>query len=112
MGAANSPDVVRVPVGDTELSCVRWLGRVGAPVVFAIHGITANAWSWVNVARHLNSEIGLVAIDLRGRGGSSDAPPPYGIRAHADDVAAVINRLGGAPGVDDAPSRGPQGAVL
>jgi pimeloyl-ACP methyl ester carboxylesterase len=110
--AANSPDIVQVPVGDTELSCVRWLGRVGAPVVFAIHGITANAWSWANVARHLNSEIGLVAIDLRGRGGSSEAPPPYGIRRHADDVAAVISRLGAAPAVVAGHSMGAHVALM
>jgi pimeloyl-ACP methyl ester carboxylesterase len=104
--------MVRVPVGDTELNCVRWLGRVGAPVVFAIHGITANAWSWANVARHLNGEVSLVAIDLRGRGGSSDAPPPFGIRSHADDVAAAIHRLGAAPAVVIGHSMGAHVALM
>jgi len=68
-------------------------------VVVAVHGITANAWSWGAVARHLEGEVSLVAIDLRGRGASHAAPPPFGIRSHADDVAAVIERLGAAPAV-------------
>jgi len=90
---------VRVPVDGTELGCVRWRAPVGAPIVVAMHGITANAWSFGNVAEHLKGELSLVAVDLRGRGGSSEAPPPFGIRSHADDVAAVIARLGAAPAV-------------
>jgi len=97
MGPA--PDTLRVPVDATELGCVRWRGPIGAPVVVAVHGITANAWSFGNVAEHLDGELAMVAVDLRGRGASSDAPPPYGIRSHADDVAAVIARLGAAPAV-------------
>jgi pimeloyl-ACP methyl ester carboxylesterase len=95
----NGPDSLQIDVGDTQLGCVRWRGRPGRPIVVALHGITANAWSWGAVARHLGGELGLVAIDLRGRGASHAAPPPYGIRAHADDVAAVIERLGAAPAV-------------
>lgn len=72
---------------------------MGAPIVVAVHGITANAWSFGSVAEHLKAEMSLVAVDLRGRGASSDAPPPFGIRAHADDVAHVIARLGAAPAV-------------
>ena len=50
---------------------MRALARAaGSPFVVAVHGITANAWSWGNVAHHLNGEVGLVAIDLRGRGAS------------------------------------------
>jgi len=78
---------------------VRWRGPVGVPVVVAVHGITANAWSFGTVAEHLDGELAMVAVDLRGRGASSDVPPPYGIRSHADDVAAVIARLGAAPAV-------------
>lgn len=94
-----TPETLRIDVGDTEVGVVRWRGVPGAPVVFALHGITANAWSWAPVARHLDGDVGLVAIDLRGRGESSSAPPPYGMRQHADDVAAVIERLSAAPTV-------------
>lgn len=92
-----APETLRIDVGDTELGVVRWRGVPGAPVAFAIHGITANAWSWAAVARHLDGEVGLVAIDLRGRGASANAPAPFGMRRHADDVAVVIERFSAAP---------------
>src|SRR5690606_23291565 len=51
-----TPEPIHVDVGDTELGVVRWLGAPGAPLVVAVHGITANAWSWGAVARHLDGE--------------------------------------------------------
>ena len=95
----SAPEVLRIDVGDADLGVVRWSGEPGTPVVFAVHGITANAWSWSSVAHHLDGRVGLVAIDLRGRGVSCSAPGPYGIRRHADDLAAVIERLSAAPAV-------------
>lgn len=92
-----APETLRIDVGDTEIGVVRWRGVPGAPVAFAIHGITANAWSWAAVARHLDGEVGLMAIDLRGRGTSAGAPGPFGMRRHADDVAQVIDRFSAAP---------------
>ncbi|MFP5488967.1 MAG: alpha/beta fold hydrolase, partial [Acidimicrobiia bacterium] len=94
-----TPETLRIDVGDTEIGVVRWHGVPGAPVVFAIHGITANAWSWAPVARHLDGEVGVVAIDLRGRGTSSAAPGPFGMRRHADDVATIVERFSAAPAV-------------
>ncbi|MFE4689021.1 alpha/beta hydrolase [Streptomyces sp. NPDC056749] len=87
---------IRVPVTGGELAALRWPARdTGAPVVVALHGITANALSWGAVARLLAGRVTLVAPDLRGRAGSSGLPGPYGIAAHADDAAAVAGALGG-----------------
>ncbi|MFJ2638241.1 alpha/beta hydrolase [Streptomyces sp. NPDC087511] len=87
---------VRVPVAGGELAVLRWPAREpGAPVVVALHGITANALSWGPVARLLDGRVTLVAPDLRGRAGSSALPGPHGIAAHADDAAAVAAALGG-----------------
>lgn len=95
-----TPETLRIDVGSgDEIGVVRWRGEPGTPVVFAIHGITANAWSWAAVARHLDGEMGIVAIDLRGRGLSHRTGGPYGMRHHGDDVAAVIDRLSAAPAV-------------
>ena len=96
---ANAPEVLKVEVGDTELGVVRWLGTPGAPVAFGVHGITANAWSWSAVARHLEGRIGLVAVDLRGRGVSHSAPGPFGVRRHGDDLATVVEHLNAAPAI-------------
>jgi pimeloyl-ACP methyl ester carboxylesterase len=97
--AMAGPEQLHVEVEGIELGVVRWRGRPGTPVVVTTHGITANAWSWSVVARHLDGDVGIVAIDLRGRGASSQAPGPTGMRRHADDVAAVIERLSAAPAV-------------
>lgn len=97
--AVATPESLLVDVGGVELGVVRWRGAPGSPVAFAVHGITANAWSWAAVARHLDGDVGLVAVDLRGRGASASAPEPFGMRQHADDVAAVIARFSAAPAV-------------
>jgi pimeloyl-ACP methyl ester carboxylesterase len=101
-----------IDTGDVSLGAVRWPGRAGAPTVVAVHGITANAWSWGVVARHLDSDVELLAVDLRGRGSSAGAPPPFGMRQHADDVAAIIGRLGIGPSVLLAHSMGTYVALL
>ncbi|MFF3126295.1 alpha/beta fold hydrolase [Streptomyces sp. NPDC057908] len=86
---------VQVPVAGGELAVLRWPAREpGAPVVVALHGITANALSWGPVARLLDGRITLIAPDLRGRAGSSALPGPYGIATHADDIAALTEALG------------------
>jgi pimeloyl-ACP methyl ester carboxylesterase len=98
--ATPAAESFRIDVGDeVELGVVRWRAVPGAPVVVAAHGITANAWSWAAVARELDGEIALVAVDLRGRGASAGAPGPFGMRRHADDVATIIERLSAAPAV-------------
>ncbi|MFC8227124.1 alpha/beta fold hydrolase [Streptomyces sp. NPDC057287] len=86
---------IRVPVTGGELAALRWPAReAGAPVVVALHGITANALSWAAVARHLAGRVALVAPDLRGRAGSAGLPGPYGIAAHADDADALAKAAG------------------
>ncbi len=73
-----------------------------APVVLAVHGITANGLSWRRVAdevdrRHGTGAVRFLAPDLRGRGASRDVPPPYGLAAHAADLTAVATAFGAKP---------------
>ncbi|WP_406149523.1 alpha/beta fold hydrolase [Streptomyces sp. NBC_01012] len=90
-----SYEELRVPVTGGELAVLRWpADSPGAPVVVALHGITANALSWGAVAGALAGRATLIAPDLRGRAGSAGLPGPYGITAHADDVAALAGALG------------------
>jgi pimeloyl-ACP methyl ester carboxylesterase len=67
--------------------------RPTAPLVVAIHGITANSRSWLAVARALDGRANLIAPDLRGRGASNALPPPYGMAGHTADVLALLDRL-------------------
>ncbi|NNE11523.1 MAG: alpha/beta hydrolase [Ilumatobacter sp.] len=94
-----APEAIRVETDDGDLGTIRWRGTPGAPVVFALPGMVDNAWVWSAVAQQLDGAASLVAVDLRGRGSSSDSLGPFGIRRHADDVRAVIHRFNAAPAV-------------
>jgi pimeloyl-ACP methyl ester carboxylesterase len=75
-------------------------GPDGAPLpaVVLVHGITASHRAWPAVAAALPGRR-VIAPDLRGRGRSNGLPGPYGMAAHADDVATVIDDLAGGPAV-------------
>lgn len=89
-GSAETP--LRVPVDGGELVATLWnAGAPGQPVV-AIHGITANHRSFTPLAQRLDAP--LLAVDLRGRGGSRALPGPFGLVQHAEDVAAAIRFAG------------------
>ena len=68
--------------------------RADAPVVLAIHGITSTSRTWLATARALGDRAALIAVDLRGRGGSHQLPPPFGLDAHVRDMIAVLDHLG------------------
>ena len=111
--ASTGPEEFRIPVVGGELAVLRWpAARPGAPVVLALHGITANGLSWGQVARQLAGRVTLVAPDLRGRAGSSAVTGPFGIGAHADDAAALVAALGGSRVVLTGHSMGAFVAVL
>jgi lipase len=81
-----------VPVTGGELTVGIW-GDEG-PLVVAAHGISATHQTWALVGPELGRDHRFVAADLRGRGASRDLPPPYGMSAHAADLAAVIRAYG------------------
>lgn len=81
-----------------DLRGLEWQAGSGAPVVLAVHGITANSMSWSLVAERLpNTRI--LAPDLRGRGRSRHLPGPYGLARLADDLARVLDAAGVERGV-------------
>lgn len=86
---------IEFPVADGKLAAWR-LGDApdGAPEIVAIHGITSTSRAWLAVAQALGDRGTLIALDLRGRGASSPVGPPFGIGVHADDVLALLDRLG------------------
>jgi lipase len=92
-------EAVDVPVRGGSLRVGTWSG--GGPVrqvALAVHGITSSHRAWPLVADRVAATAGVlvVAPDLRGRGRSADLPGPYGMRRHAEDLVAVLDRL--APG--------------
>lgn len=94
MTGPREPEQIAVPVGGGELAVLRWGGRTSdGPLVVLLHDLAGNARVWSAVAAELAGEFEVAAPDLRGRGGSAQLPPPYGIEAHAEDVAVVLDRL-------------------
>ena len=85
--------MLRVGVWDPSSSDV---ATSGAPTVLAVHGITASHRAWPAVVAALPG-VRVIAPDLRGRGRSNGLPGPHGMAAHADDLAAVIELVGGVP---------------
>jgi pimeloyl-ACP methyl ester carboxylesterase len=81
-----------IPVAGGTLVALRF--GAGPHTILAAHGITASAMSFRTIARHLPPDWNLVALDLRGRGGSGDLPGPYGMGAHAADLCAAAEQLG------------------
>lgn len=86
-----------VKVAGGELAVAVW-GDAG-PLVVAAHGVTGTHQTWALVGADLGRDHRVVAADLRGRGASRDLPPPYGMAAHAADLAAVVKAYGGGPAI-------------
>lgn len=86
---------LRVPVDGGELAVHELTAAAdGAPVVVALHGITANALAFAAVAAELDGRIRMLAPDLRGRAESRAITGPWGLAAHAADVLAVLDAAG------------------
>lgn len=69
--------------------------RTGARgTVLLLHGLTASSVFMVPVAEALADDLFVISVDLRGRGGSSALPGPFGMRAHVEDMAAVLRHFG------------------
>jgi pimeloyl-ACP methyl ester carboxylesterase len=83
---------IPAPDGSGALRALRF--GDGERLVLAAHGITASAMSFAAVARALPADWSLVALDLRGRGGSAALPGPFGMDRHAEDIAAAAKHLG------------------
>ena len=87
-----SYETFEVATPDGRLTVGRW-GQ-GEHVVLAAHGVTGTHAQFHALAEHLGDGHTLVAPDLRGRGGSNAITGPYGMPAHADDLARVLDQLG------------------
>jgi pimeloyl-ACP methyl ester carboxylesterase len=64
-----------------------------APTAVLIHGLSGTSRWWTSVIDHLPDRLGLIALDVRGRGGSHDSPPPYDLVTMADDIAVALDHF-------------------
>jgi pimeloyl-ACP methyl ester carboxylesterase len=80
--------------GSPRLHCLEW-NPDGATTILLLHGNTANAWWWAQMAASMPASFRLIAIDLRGHGDSEWVrPAAYGPANHADDLARLIETIG------------------
>jgi len=87
----------RVTGDGVELAYGFWPGR-GMPIV-AIHALTTSYKTFVGIGERLAGRRPLFAPDLRGRGDSDKPAGPYGMAAHAADVAIAMRAIGIGPAV-------------
>ena len=85
-----SRQTVTVPNGQT-LSYVAFGAQDGLPLIL-LHGYTDNSRSWSLLAPHLGDRR-MIAIDLRGHGGSAAPACCYGMDAMADDLAGFMDAM-------------------
>lgn len=84
--------IERVESSDgTELAC--HVAGDGPPLVL-VHGTSADHTRWAPVINALTADFTTYAIDRRGRGASTDGDE-YAIEREFEDVAAVIDAIGG-----------------
>lgn len=84
---------ISVGVPDGKINV--WHRRAGAEnnAIVLIHGLSGTSRWWTRAIDHLAPELGVVALDVRGRGGSADAPPPFDLTTLADDITRTLNHL-------------------
>ncbi|GAB4332894.1 MAG: alpha/beta hydrolase [Dehalococcoidia bacterium] len=83
----------------------------GSPPFVFIHGWACDLQSWAPQFQNLKSDFRCVAVNLRGRGRSS-ATPPFHTTQAADDIAALLQRLGVEPAIVAGHSLGGMVALL
>lgn len=64
-----------------------------------IHGLSGNSRWWGSVIDRLPAGMGVIAMDIRGRAGSADAPAPYDLTTIADDIARCLDHFGVERGI-------------
>lgn len=85
-------DAFEVPVDGGALRVGRWTATdPQAPVVLAVHGVTANHLAWQTLGSL--DRFTVLAPDLRGRGRSSRLEGSAGMDRHADDLVAVLDHV-------------------
>jgi pimeloyl-ACP methyl ester carboxylesterase len=74
---------------------VSWQTTGSGPPLLLVHGTTADHTRWAGVSPQFEQHFTVHAMDRRGRGASTDDAQVYGILREAEDVAAVVDAIGG-----------------
>ena len=84
---------IMVPVKGGEIAVFQY-GNGSGDTVLLIHGVTSSNRAFQLFADALIARgKAPFAVDLRGRGDSNNLPGPFGMKQHAEDMAAVIDHF-------------------
>lgn len=83
-----------ISVAGGEINVWQRPGPPDGSNIVLIHGLSGTSRWWARVIDHLPPNIGLVVLDVRGRGASHEAPPPFSLEDLADDIALALEQLG------------------
>lgn len=86
------PTLRKVQGDGVDINLAVWEGA-GTPVI-CIHGITANCRCWDVVASALSPAHRIMAMDLRGRGGSGRPSHGYSLEHHIEDIKSFMENMG------------------
>jgi pimeloyl-ACP methyl ester carboxylesterase len=89
-----TPATEFVQANGLRLAYVHWPGRAGAPAVICLPHLTGHKLSFADLGAALAPDCDVYALDLRGRGESSQPAEGYGFAYHARDVLALADALG------------------
>lgn len=84
---------VSVPVPGGHINA--WHRRAGGDgeTAVLVHGLSGNSRWWSSVIEHLPEGLGLIALDVRGRGLSAHSPAPYDLSTIADDITRCLDHF-------------------
>ena len=89
-----SPESRHLLLRNRRFHLLTW-GADALPPVLFLHGGNQTAYTWDLVCHELAADYRCLALDQRGHGDSEwSYELDYGVRAHAGDIAALVDELG------------------
>jgi pimeloyl-ACP methyl ester carboxylesterase len=82
-----------VPLPDGNFNVWFRPARPGSPTAALVHGLTSTSRAWLPVIGHLPEDMGVIALDVRGRGESWQAPGPYDLKTIAEDIRRALDNF-------------------
>jgi pimeloyl-ACP methyl ester carboxylesterase len=95
MARITRPHMITTRGDGVDLRCAVWEGQ--GSTLLAVHGLTANCRCWDTLAEALTPRHRVLALDLRGRGGSGRPGKGYSLEHHVGDILALVEDLHPAP---------------
>jgi pimeloyl-ACP methyl ester carboxylesterase len=86
------PKMKKVKGDGAAIQLAVWEGS--GKTILCVHGITSNCRCWDVLASTLSPKHRVLAMDLRGRGGSDKPESGYSLERHIEDIRSLMDDLG------------------